>query len=85
MTCRRLSDLLLEYTSGELPRRQRIGVALHLLACVACRIYASSYRATTELARACPEERVTDGEVEHLLRGVLAHAPVRPTERAPGC
>ena len=75
MTCRELSELLHDHLAGELPRRTRVALALHLLVCLACRRYTDSYRTTVRLARASPEPEVEGEAVERLLRAVLVAPP----------
>jgi anti-sigma factor RsiW len=73
LTCRELADLLPESLSGELRGRRRLGFAIHLLLCAACRAYLASYRATVGLTRralAQEGEEVSAEDVEGWLRAV---------------
>jgi anti-sigma factor RsiW len=71
VTCRELSDLLHDHVAGELSGPKRLGVRLHLLLCIACRAYASSYETTVRLARTCPDADLEGEELEVLVRAVL--------------
>jgi hypothetical protein len=71
VTCRELSDLLHDHLAGELRGPKRVALTLHLLLCIACRDYASSYETTVRLARACPDADLEGEELEVLVRAVL--------------
>ena len=45
-------DLLGELMDGDIDRRNRWGIRLHLLICRHCRRYAASYRTTVQTERA---------------------------------
>ena len=75
MTCRELSEFLMEYVSGELPPDQRQAFAEHLEACPECVTYLKSYEDTVKLGKAAfrsPNERVPDEVPEELVQAVLA-------------
>ena len=81
MTCRELADLLPGRLSGELPGRQRLRFAFHLLLCAACRAYLASYRATVGLARRALAEdgEASAADVERWLEAVRESARRDPT------
>jgi predicted anti-sigma-YlaC factor YlaD len=66
VTCRELVERLPERLAGELRGRKRIGVAIHLLLCAACRAYLASYRTTVGLARRALAEEGGEVRAEDL-------------------
>jgi len=75
MTCRELSEFLMEYLSGELPSEQRQAFGEHLEACSDCVIYLKSYEETVKLGKAAfrsPDERIPDEVPEKLVDAILA-------------
>ena len=71
-------DLLGELMDGDIDRRNRWGVRLHLLICRHCRRYAASYRTTLQTERAAllsardavGEEEIPDALVTSILDAV---------------
>jgi anti-sigma factor RsiW len=51
VTCQQALDLLGDFVDGDLDRRWREGLRLHLLICRHCRRYLATYRATLKAAR----------------------------------
>ena len=75
MTCRDVTDVLDRYLDGELPRRQRLAIKLHLLLCRNCRNYLRSYELTIRAAKAAMLD--LDGPPpadmpEELVKAILA-------------
>ena len=50
--CREMTDFLLDYLDGELPREQERAFDVHLAMCPHCQDYVRSYRAALEASRA---------------------------------
>ena len=78
MTCRELSDFVLDYVGGELPPPLREAFERHLDACGNCRLYLDSYRATVRASRHALGEEPTalPPMPEDLVRAILAAAGV---------
>lgn len=82
MTCRELTEFLLEYLSGELSPSERATFEEHLAECPDCVHYLESYRTTVELGKACfdePNQPVPKEVPEELVRAILS---ARRTRRA---
>lgn len=63
MTCREISEFLLEYTSGELDPAVRAEFEEHIRLCENCQEYLRQYRATisaTQAAAGRPAEDTTE-------------------------
>jgi anti-sigma factor RsiW len=71
MTCRDLTDLLLEIAAGELLPEQRDHVEEHLRVCPSCVAYVESYRLTIHLAQQLPRAPVPP-QLMQRLRVLLA-------------
>ena len=54
ITCRQLAELLLDFSSGELPAQERERVETHLRLCSCCVAYLESYRCTIQMTRGLP-------------------------------
>lgn len=75
MTCRELTEFLMDYASGELPAAVRAEFERHMGECPNCVTYVRTYEQTRELAAgACRDlDRPVDGSVpEELVRAILA-------------
>jgi anti-sigma factor RsiW len=74
MTCRELTELLMDALSGELPEDTRLRFEAHLAGCAACVTYLDGYRTAVELAKRAfhqrPEAPVDDFPPE-LLEAIL--------------
>ncbi len=66
MTCRELSDLLVDFVSGELPPEHQDRVEKHLKACPPCVAYFESYQTTIKLTRKLPCDPLPPQLVERL-------------------
>ena len=74
MTCRELTDFIMDYLTGELPAEVRTAFEQHLAQCAACVSYLASYRSAVELGRRAFED---DAEgfrdvPEELVKAILA-------------
>jgi anti-sigma factor RsiW len=74
MTCRELTDFVLDYLSGELPAPLRQAFERHLDACGNCRVYLAEYEATIEAARlAHRDDLAAEAPLpEELVQAILA-------------
>ena len=75
MTCRELTDFLLDHVEGALPPEVASDFEEHLAECSSCRAYLGNYAATIRLGRASaeePDERVPPTVPEELVEAVLA-------------
>jgi anti-sigma factor RsiW len=80
MTCRELSDFILDYVAGDLPAPLCDVFERHLSACGNCRVYLATYRATLAAGRALGEDTVLPPLPEELVQAILAAR--RQDERA---
>lgn len=70
MTCREVTEFLMEYVSAELPLDQRMAFEEHVKRCPECIAYLRSYEETVRLGKAAfaqPEE-----VPEELVQAILA-------------
>jgi len=83
ITCRDLSELLIDVVSGELPPEYREQVEQHLRLCPPCVAYLQTYQTTIRLTRQLPCEPPPP-EVAERLRAALAacHHQPPPGNRA---
>jgi anti-sigma factor RsiW len=75
MTCRELTDFIVDYVEGGLPTRERAEFDGHLAACADCATYLRNYEETIRLGKdVCREEHdaVTDEVPEELVQAILA-------------
>jgi anti-sigma factor RsiW len=75
MTCRELTDFLIDYVDGGLAARERASFDGHLAECPDCVTYLSNYEETIRLGQdVCKEEHdaIADEVPEELVRAILA-------------
>ena len=76
MTCRELTDFILDYVGGTLEPEVRARFEHHLTLCPGCVNYLSAYRATIALGRGAfdDEDQLVEqaGVPESLIRAVLS-------------
>jgi anti-sigma factor RsiW len=75
VTCRALTDFLVDYLDGTLGADERARFDAHLAECPNCVAYLHAYRETIRLGRAvCREEHdaVGDAVPEELVASILA-------------
>jgi predicted anti-sigma-YlaC factor YlaD len=70
ITCRELTDLLLDFVAGELPSHVQEHIQQHLEWCPPCVTYLETYRLTIQLTRKLPCEPLPE-ELLHRLRAAL--------------
>ena len=75
MTCRELTDFLIDYVEGELTLEERTRFDDHLRVCSDCVTYLRGYEQTIRLGKAvCKEDHdaVDDAVPEELVQAILA-------------
>lgn len=74
MTCRELSEVLMQYLDGDLTGARRVAFEEHLAECDDCVTYLSGYRAAIELARTSGrDDTPLANEIpEELVRAIVA-------------
>jgi len=75
MTCREMTDFIMDYLNGELSPQQEELFALHMEACPPCRAYLATYQKTLELDRdafTTPDGPVPEEVPEPLIDAILA-------------
>ena len=78
MTCRELTEFLIDYRSGGLTPEQRARFELHLADCAECVTYLRSYEGTIRLARGAlgsPDDPLPSEVPEQLVQAILAARP----------
>jgi anti-sigma factor RsiW len=74
MTCREVTEFLMEYLSDTLPSAQRAVFDEHLRECPECVAYLESYKATLKLEKGAvshPDEPVPNDLPEELVQIIL--------------
>lgn len=56
MTCRKVTEILIDYVEGTLAEEERNILQRHLCGCVPCAIYMHTYHDTIRLTHALPDE-----------------------------
>ena len=74
LTCRKVTEILIDFVDGTLPDDQRTMLERHLCGCVPCAIYMHTYHDTIRLTRALPDEPLPD-EFATRLKAMLDQAP----------
>ena len=78
MTCRELSDFILDYLSGDLAGETRQVFEAHLVECENCREYLATYKAAVQLGRSAFREADLNVDAsnmpEQLVTAILAAA-----------
>ena len=75
MTCREISEFLLEYTSGELDVAVRAEFEQHIADCGHCHEFLRQYRATISAGQAAfrgPDAEFSGDLPEELIAAILA-------------
>jgi anti-sigma factor RsiW len=71
MTCRELTDFIIDYLSGDLPPALIRAFDYHLGLCPNCRTYLASYEATVKAGKAAfagePETKLPEDLVQAIL------------------
>jgi anti-sigma factor RsiW len=71
VTCREVTDFLLEYLSGELPAAQRKVFDEHLAECPDCVTYLTTYQQTIQLEKAA-FAHADEAIPKELVQAILA-------------
>jgi anti-sigma factor RsiW len=77
VTCRQITDFLMEYLEGALPPEQRREFERHLAVCPSCVAYLDSYRRTAAMA-----SELGSGTPDHAIPEPLVHAILAAAKRA---
>jgi anti-sigma factor RsiW len=79
MTCRELTEFLLDYLSGSLPEAECAAFETHLRECPPCEAYLQTYQATVHLIKVVfrGPEIEPDALPEPLVRAILNARPSR--------
>ena len=75
MTCRELTEFLMDYLEGELPEAQRATFAQHVELCPPCLTYLKTYQEAVDLGRSvCSDasDALPADVPEELVRAILA-------------
>lgn len=83
-TCYEVSELLLEFTSGELESQRREHVEDHLRTCSSCHAYLESYRLTIQMAGELHRTSLPPELASQLLALLQEGRRAHPHESAPG-
>lgn len=76
LNCREVTQQADRYLEGDLSRRQRFAMRLHLMLCSHCRRYVRQMRALLEAIPSI-HQKATDREVEEIMAHL--HAGQQPT------
>lgn len=66
LTCRKVTEILIDYVDGSLPDEQRNLLERHLCGCVPCAIYMHTYHDTIRLTHSLPDEPLPAEFAERL-------------------
>lgn len=55
LTCRKVTEILVDYVDGSLPEHDRDTLQRHLCGCVPCAIYLRTYHDTIILTKSLPD------------------------------
>jgi anti-sigma factor RsiW len=75
MTCKQLTEFIMDYRSGALPPAVRVEFEAHLAACADCVRYLKTYEDSIRLARGAfgaPDDAVPADVPEELVQAILA-------------
>jgi predicted anti-sigma-YlaC factor YlaD len=67
LTCKEITELATEYLEGELPRRKRLAVHVHLWMCRHCRRYVDQMRTVAGMLRGLPNQPPPPEVLDALL------------------
>lgn len=67
LSCREVTELVSDYLEGDLPRRERLRVQVHILMCRYCRRYLSQMRKVVGILRGLPAEPAPPEVLDKLL------------------
>jgi anti-sigma factor RsiW len=72
MNCREVTEILIEYVSGELPSEEAERIRQHLAGCPPCVCYVETYQLTITLSRRLPPVLPPPELLERLRAAVRA-------------
>jgi len=76
LTCRKVTELLIDFVEGTLTDDQQSLLQRHLCGCVPCAIYMHTYHDTIRLTHALPDEPLPP-EFAARLKAMLNESPAR--------
>jgi len=79
LTCRKVTELLIDFVEGSLTEEQHSLLQRHLCGCVPCAIYMHTYRDTIKITHSLPAEPLPT-EFAARLKKVLEEAAHKPAE-----
>jgi anti-sigma factor RsiW len=82
MTCRELTELLLDFVSGELPKDKMEHIQAHLNVCPPCLAIMNTYRLTIQLTRRLPCSPLPPPCEQRLRAAVAEHWKQQPSSNA---
>jgi anti-sigma factor RsiW len=71
LTCKEVSEFLMDYLDGSLPQAQRAVFDGHVQACPDCQRYIDSYKRAVEMGRAAYASGEQGDPPEELVRSIL--------------
>lgn len=80
MTCRELTELLMDYVAGELPPEQHGQVQDHLGQCTCCMSLVETYHLTIHICRKLPRPGLSPDCEERLRAALIQHDPPSPLQ-----
>jgi anti-sigma factor RsiW len=75
LTCRKVTELLIDYVDGTLADEDRDYLQRHLCGCVPCAIYLHTYSTTIRVTRELPPVPMPDEFANRLLAMLKANQP----------
>jgi anti-sigma factor RsiW len=75
LTCRKVTEILIDYVDGTLSIEQRNVLERHLCGCVPCAIYMHTYHDTIRLTHALPDEPLPTEFAERLKAMIKKECP----------
>jgi len=73
MTCRELTELLIDYVQGELEPAQIEHITHHLSLCPPCEVFVATYRITIQLSRRLPAKPLPQELASKLQAAARRH------------
>ena len=70
MTCRELTELLLDYVGGDLSEEMCTTIRSHLAACEHCVHFVETYRVTIQISRTLPASVPPESILERLRKSL---------------
>ena len=78
LTCRKVTELLIDFVEGSLTEEQHSLLQRHLCGCVPCAIYMHTYRDTIRITHSLPHEPLPTEFATRLKKVLEEAAPSNP-------